>query len=98
MIKHILMTGRQNPETPWFIVTEEFDLFREEHFISTGKIISREEEFSDNQLVKTVNTIFRSMEDYTEFTTAPIVVEMIQQRLAYNTPNEIVTRSEIQII
>jgi hypothetical protein len=98
MLKHIIYQKRPTPETSWFVVSAEFELFREENFVSTGKIISKDEVLSDDQLARVVTTIFLDTDTYTEFTTAPKTVEMMAQRGIYNKTNQIQTRGEMQII
>lgn len=98
MLKHILVNVRPNPETSWYSVSEEFNLFREENFISTGKIISREEILSDDQIVRVLTTVFLDVETHKEFQAATATVEMNRVRGVYNKENKISSRGEVQII
>jgi hypothetical protein len=98
MLKHIIYQKRPTPEISWFVVSAEFELFRQKNYIETGKIISKDEGLSADQLARVVTTIFLDMDTYTEFTTATETVEMMAQRGIYNKTNQIQTRGEMQII
>lgn len=98
MIKHTLITTRPNLEVSWYPISEEFNLFREENFILTGKIISREDVLSDDQLIRTITTNFRDLESYTEFINDIRAINMQQDRNAYNKENGMVGRGNMQII
>lgn len=96
MTTHRLLTVRPDVNTPFYVVSEKFYNFRQENFLATGKIISRNEELDASELIITVTTIFKDMDSYMQFVSDPITQEMIRERGDYNLANGLISRGEIQ--
>jgi len=95
MITHTLINIRTSATIPWYTLSEEVHDRRQSAYMDTGKIVSRTEEETDENLTRTITTVFRAQEDFDEYTSDPIIVAMLQDRRQYNNANEILSFTQM---
>ncbi len=94
MITHTFTNVRLDVNTPWYELSQEVIDRRQSAYIDTGKIVSRSVVESSDGLIRTIETVFSTTENLTEFLQDPVIKTMIEARNQYNKLHNITARGQ----
>lgn len=81
---------RQDPNVPFFEMSEEEKNHRKVSYIQAGKILFGKMTLSEDQLVRTLVTVFIDNDARNAYRNDPVLVSFRERRNAYNSANNIV--------
>jgi hypothetical protein len=81
---------RQDPNVPFFEMTEEEKNHRKTNYIQTGKILFGKMTLSEDKLVRTLVTVYIDNDARNTYRNDPVLVSFRERRNAYYSANGIV--------